>query len=42
MHLNGPVTHAVTHPNFPFDGLGTKDDQAGGLRVKKFRITAAV
>ena len=42
MHLNGAVTQAVIHPHFLFDGDGAKDDQAGGLRVKKFRITAAV
>lgn len=42
MHLNGPMTQAVIHPPFPFDGDGSKDDQAGGPRVKKFRITAAV
>lgn len=42
MHLNGPVTQAVIHPHFPFVGDGAKDDQAGGLRVKKFSIVAAV
>lgn len=42
MHLNGPVTQAVIHPHYPFDGEGAKDNHAGGLRVKKIRIAAAV
>lgn len=36
------MTQAVIHPHFPFDDDDAKDDLAGGPRMKKLRVEAAV
>lgn len=40
--LKWPKTQAIIHPHFHFDGDDATNDQAGSLRMKIFKIVAAV